>query len=163
MENWRYRSPQLLTSTENRNEWFASRSGHFNPWTHQPKRCLCIGDWINPRDVWILWRRQKSVPCLESNSDIRVVQTFPRHYTDSAYPIECKALGTGKGFYFVTAYVLAFSSNKSLGQTEQTPLSEEKGTSNLEMISHFLQVWRFINRWSYDPAPDWSLLSGTPE
>ena len=71
---------------------------------------------------------------------------FPRHYTDSAYPIECKALGRGKGFYFVTTYVLAFGSNKSLAQTEQTPLSEEKRTPNLEMISHFLLVWRFVNR-----------------
>ena len=70
---------------------------------------------------------------------------FPRHYTESAYPIECKVLGIGKGFYFVATYVLAFGSNKSLGQTEQTPLSEEKRAPNLEMISHFLLVWRFIN------------------
>jgi hypothetical protein len=70
---------------------------------------------------------------------------FPRHYTDSAYPIECSALGIDKGFYFVTTYALAFGSNKSLAQTQQTPPSEEIRTPNLEMISHFLLVWRFIN------------------
>ena len=97
---------------------------------------------------------RKLSPALNQTPISVLPRPFPRHYTDLAYPIEYKALGIGKGFYFVTTYVLAFWSNKSLGQTEKTPLSEEKGTPNLEMISHFLQVWRFINCWSYDTAPD---------
>jgi len=80
-------------------------------------------------------------PALNQTPISVLSRQFPRNYTDSAYPIECKALGIGKGFQFVTTYVLASGSNKSLAQTEQTPLSEEKRAPNLEMISHFHLVW----------------------
>jgi hypothetical protein len=73
-------------------------------------------------------------------------RTFPRHYTDSAYPIEFKALVIGKGFYFVTTCVLALGPINLSPKRSRHRFLRKKRAPNLEMISHFLLVWRFINR-----------------
>jgi hypothetical protein len=74
-------APQFLTSALDWGEWSVSRPCRFIPREGAPAT-HCIGGWVGPRVVWMLWRRGKS--CTARNRTL-AIQPIACRYTDSPH------------------------------------------------------------------------------
>jgi hypothetical protein len=76
--------PPFLISALDGSEWSASHPGSFTPWEQPPAPTGKEDRWTR-KPVWTMWNREKiSLPCRESNPDVRLVA---RRYSDWAIPV----------------------------------------------------------------------------